>query len=141
MDDQRVTRGRKGLRARAIGLAPVAAGVILGGLAGTRAMSLWESDHTRVPTEGLLYMGAICVVGGLLALNPALWRSGTDANVRVLRRLQPRSDRPGAQALRWILDRKIAGEERDREDHGKRRRLATSAIAAGVTIICLALLR
>jgi hypothetical protein len=144
MERAAVQRTRKGWRSRATRLAPVSGGVVIGVLFGVRGISIWESGHSHVPTEALIYMGSITLVGGLVQLHPGLWRQSRDANVRALRKgwgSPPRRDSQRGRLVLAVRDRLIAREEQARDTPSYRHRMGVSGIGAGATTIIVALLR
>ena len=121
------------------------AGSVVGVLIGFRALGLWESGpHQRVPTGGLVYLGSILIVVGLAQLNSRLWRGGRNANIKVWESIFGRAadnDSPTSHIRSEVQQRLVAREERERDMPSYRYRAGTAAIAAGMTIVCSALLR
>lgn len=118
---------------------------MFGVLIGFRALGLWEpGPHERVPTGGLVYLGSILVVVGLVQLNTRVWRGGRNANIRVWESIFGRPadpDSPRGQIRSEVQQRLVAREERERDRPSYRYRAGAAAIAAGMTIVCSALLR
>ena len=126
-----------GLPAR---LLAIAGGVALGSLLG----AVVSTATGRVPAEGLIGIGAFFVTAGLVISRPALWRRMHDGNVRWLResrlgRARPDSTLGAAASL--LREQRVERHERWRDSVTGRLFSASDAVAAGATMILIALLR
>ena len=146
--DRQSTQTKSRARRIAILVAPIAAGVIAGGLFGLRLLGLWTRGprEQEVPTAGLLYLGAFFLIAGLVYLYPGVWRGMHDGNVRAMRSWfgsrQPAEPATGwRRSVRIVEDWFVAREERERDSQGRQRRVALTGIVAGATIITYALVR
>jgi len=135
-------------RSRAVRLAPFALGSVAGVVLGFRMLSFWESgSHERVPTGGLVYLGAVIVTGGLLGFHPDASRFRGDDVVKPWRWSwghRPGGDSDRGSTVFAVRDWLVAREERQRELLDRpayRYRTAMTLVSAGATVIVCALLR
>jgi hypothetical protein len=128
----------------------VIGGTVVGALAALRFIDR-AGGGQRIPSEGLVYFGALFTVGGLLYLIPGFWkwqtRRSTWSGKTVFGKMPARESLPTWRRALWDLQGwLVAGDERRneairRDPRPHQLRASAVTLSLGLTILLYAALR